>query len=53
RLVKLVEQDLEEGVARGIARTPTVLVDGQPFVEPSTPDEISRALEAAVKRAKQ
>jgi|HigsolmetaAR202D_1030399.scaffolds.fasta_scaffold16391_3 Protein-disulfide isomerase len=53
RLVKLVEQDLEEGVARGIARTPTVLVDGQAFVEPSTPDEISKALETAVKRSKQ
>ena len=47
-LAKLVEEDLQEGVARGIARTPTILVNGEPFVEPSSPDEIAKAIEAAL-----
>jgi protein-disulfide isomerase len=47
-LAKLVEEDFQEGVARGIARTPTVLVNGEPFVEPSSPDEIAKAIEAAL-----
>ena len=28
-----VEADYQEGVARGVARTPTVLVNGEPFIE--------------------
>ncbi len=52
RLAKLVEADLEEGVARGVARTPTVFVDGEPFVEPAAPDEIARAIESALARTR-
>lgn len=47
-LAALVEQDLADGVARGIVRTPTVLVDGEPFVETFTVEAISQAIEAAV-----
>src|SRR5579883_1229606 len=30
-LGKLVEADVQEGVARGVSKTPTVFVNGQPF----------------------
>lgn len=42
-----VEQDYQEGIARGIAHTPTVLVDGEPFVETFTFEEIARGLDKA------
>lgn len=47
-LAKLVEEDLQEGVARGVAHTPTVFVNGEAFIEPSAPDEIDKAIEAAL-----
>ena len=43
-----VEQDLADGIARGIARTPTVLVDGEAFIETFTLEEIAKSIEAAV-----
>jgi protein-disulfide isomerase len=43
-----VEEDLQDGIARGVARTPTVFVNGEAFVEPSTPDEIAKAIDAAL-----
>jgi protein-disulfide isomerase len=49
RLVKLVENDYEEGVARGIARTPTALVNGEPFIETFTYEEISAGIERELK----
>jgi protein-disulfide isomerase len=42
-----VEADYQEGVARGIARTPTVLVDGEPFIETFTFEEIAQGIERA------
>lgn len=45
---KLVEEDYQEGIARGVARTPTVFVNGEPFIEPSTPDEISKSIDSAL-----
>jgi len=48
RLADLVEKDVQEGVARGVARTPTVFVNGQPFVETFTFEEISKAIDAAL-----
>jgi protein-disulfide isomerase len=51
-LNKLVEEDYQDGVARGIAKTPTVLVNGEPFIERFTLEEISKAIEAAVKEAR-
>jgi protein-disulfide isomerase len=50
-LEKLVEEDYQEGIARGVARTPTVFVNGEAFIEPSTPDEISKAIESALTEA--
>ena len=52
RYAELVEKDLQEGVARGVAKTPTVFVDGTPFIETFTFEEVSKALEAAVAAAK-
>jgi protein-disulfide isomerase len=40
-----VEKDYQEGVARGVVHTPTVFVDGQPFVETFTFEEISQTIE--------
>jgi protein-disulfide isomerase len=52
RYARLVDQDLQEGVARGVRRTPTVFVDGQPFVETFAVEEISKAIDAALAAAK-
>jgi len=52
-LVKLVEADFADGVARGVARTPTVFVDGDPFIETFTVEEISKGIDQAVARSKQ
>jgi len=48
RYAALVEKDLLEGVARGVAKTPTVFVDGTPFIETFTFEELSKALDAAL-----
>jgi protein-disulfide isomerase len=45
-----VEADYQEGVARGVAHTPTVFVNGTPFVETFSFDEVSKAIEAALKQ---
>lgn len=47
-LTKAVEDDYQEGVARGVARTPTVFVNGTPFIEQFTFEEISKAIDAAL-----
>lgn len=46
QLASAVQADFEEGVARGIAHTPTVLVNGQPFVETFTYEEVAKALDS-------
>jgi protein-disulfide isomerase len=46
----LVEQDYQEGVACGIAKTPTVLTGGAVLIETFTFDEISRAIDAVLGR---
>lgn len=48
-LQALVQQDYDEGVSRGIARTPTALVNGEPFIETFTFEEIAKGIEAALK----
>lgn len=48
RLAALVEKDFQEGVARGVSKTPTVFVNGTPFVETFTFEEISAAIERAL-----
>ena len=51
RLADLVEKDYQEGVARGVARTPTVFVNGAPFVETFTLEEISKGIDQALAEA--
>lgn len=51
KLGALVEKDFQDGVARGIARTPTVLVNGEPFIETFTFEEIARGIETALKES--
>lgn len=48
-LEALVRKDFEEGVARGIARTPTAVVNGDPFIETFTLEQISAGIDAALK----
>jgi protein-disulfide isomerase len=52
RLADLVEKDFEEGTARGIAHTPTVLVNGKPFIETFSFEEVSAAIDAELAAAK-
>jgi protein-disulfide isomerase len=52
RLAALVEEDYQEGVARGIARTPTVLVNGRPFIETFAFEDVAQAIEAELAAAK-
>jgi len=52
RLEALVEQDYQDGVARGIAHTPTVLVNGRPFVETFPVEDVAKAIESELAAAK-
>ncbi len=47
-LAELVEKDLQDGVARGVAKTPTVFVNGKPLVEKFPFEEISKAIDNAL-----
>lgn len=47
RLAALVERDFQDGVARGVVKTPTVFVSGKPFIEHFSIEEISRAIDDA------
>jgi protein-disulfide isomerase len=51
-LAKVVEEEFKEGVARGVARTPTVFVSGEPFIEIFTFEDISKSIDAALAAAK-
>lgn len=52
RLQADVEREYQEGIARGVARTPTVFVNGQPFIETFTAREVSQAIEQALSTSK-
>ena len=52
-LAKLVEEDRQEGIARGVSKTPTVFVNGQPFVETFSVAEISKGIDTAIAEAAQ
>ena len=52
KLAALVEKDYQDGVARGVAKTPTVFVDGNPFIETFTVEEISAGIDRALAAAK-
>jgi protein-disulfide isomerase len=49
---ELVEKDYQDGVGRGVVHTPTVFVNGTPFVESFTFEEISKGLDEALAQAK-
>lgn len=51
-LAEAVEADYVEGVARGIAHTPTVFVNSQPFIENFPVEEISKAIDAELAASK-
>jgi len=51
RLAALVEKDYQEGVARGISKTPTILVNGTPFIETFTFEELSKGIDQALAEA--
>lgn len=52
RLAALVEDDFQDGIARGIARTPTALVNGRPFIETIGFEDIAKALDEELKASK-
>lgn len=52
RLADLVEKDYQEGIAQGVTRTPTVLVNGRPFIESFTFQEIAKAIDDELALAK-
>jgi protein-disulfide isomerase len=45
---EVVEQDYQDGVSRGVVHTPTVFVNGKPFIETFTVEEISKAIDEAL-----
>ncbi len=47
----IVEKDFQEGVARGVAKTPTVFVNGRPFIETFSFEEVSKAIDEELARA--
>jgi protein-disulfide isomerase len=52
RLAELVEKDYQDGVSRGVVHTPTVFVNGQPFIETFTFEEISKGIDEALAGAR-
>jgi protein-disulfide isomerase len=44
----MVEEDFQDGVARGVAKTPTAFVNGTPFIERFTFEEISKEIDRAL-----
>lgn len=52
RYAGMVEKDFQEGVGRGVVHTPTVLVNGQPFIERFTFEEISKGIDEALAQTK-
>lgn len=45
---ELVEQDYQDGVSRGVVHTPTVFVNGRPFIETFPVEEISKGIDEAL-----
>ena len=50
-LQQLVNHDFQEGVARGVSKTPTVYVGRKPFIESFAVEDISAAIEQALSAA--
>ena len=45
RLIAMVDQDYQAGIARGVSHTPTVLVGGEKIVETVLYEDLARALD--------
>ena len=45
----IVDQDYQGGVARGVVRTPTVIVGGQKLVETIIYEDVARALDTGLR----
>jgi protein-disulfide isomerase len=52
RIASAVESDYQDGVARGVAKTPTVFVDGEPFIERFALEAVSKSIDEALARHK-
>jgi protein-disulfide isomerase len=52
-LAAAIDRDYQQGVARGVSKTPTVFVNGAPFVETFTLEQISAGIDAALREAGQ
>ncbi len=50
--MELVERDYQDGVSRGVVHTPTVFVNGQPFIETIPFEEISKGIDQALAKAR-
>ena len=48
----LVEKDYQEGIARGIAKTPTVVVSGSLFIETFALEDVAKAIDTELAAAK-
>ena len=48
----LVEKDYQEGIARGIARTPTIVVNGDLFIETFALEDLAKAIDTQLAAAK-
>jgi protein-disulfide isomerase len=44
-VAKLVEEDYQEGIIRGVAKTPTIFVNGRPFIEVFTYEEVAKTID--------
>src|ERR1035438_10331464 len=51
RYAEVVEQDYQDGVSRGVVHTPTVFVNGKPFVETFRFEEISKGIDQADRKS--
>lgn len=47
-LAAAVEKDFQEGVARGVSKTPTIFVDGEPFIERFAYEDVAKSLDTAL-----
>ena len=47
-----VDRDFQEGVGRGVVHTPTVFVNGKPFIETFTFEEISKSIDEELAKAR-
>ncbi len=45
---ELVEQDFQDGVSRGVVHTPTVFVNGKPYIETIPFDDIAKGINEAL-----